>query len=323
MRKYLIRRLILMVPLLLGITLLSFTIMQLAPGDPASLHAAMNPKIDASYIAKLRQSYGLNDPLLVQYWHWLKRICLLDFGNSFRDDRPVLSIIGDRMPATLLLEGFSLVLLFVIAVPLGVAAAYYQGRWIDRFVSIFTFIGYSMPGFWFALMLMLLFGVGLNLLPISGMMNTQSEYLPWYQKVGDIAAHLILPLTVTTFGGLASVSRFARTSMLEVIRQDYIRTARAKGLSEWQVVFKHALRNALIPIVTLVGLSIPTLVGGSFIIETLFAWPGMGQLGLQAVFYHDYPLLMGIGIISAFLTLMGNLLADVGYAWLDPRIRYE
>ncbi len=323
MRKYLIRRLILMVPLLFGITLLSFTIMQLAPGDPATIHAGMNPHIDASYIQKLRESYGLNDPLLVQYWHWLQRVCLLDFGSSFRDNRPVLSIIGDRMPATLLLEGLSMILLFLIAVPMGVAAAYYQNRWIDRLVSIFTFIGYSMPGFWFALMLMLLFGVALNLLPISGLMNTQSEYLPWYERMADIGAHLILPLAVTTFGGLASVSRFARTSMLEVIRQDYIRTARAKGLSEFQVVFKHALRNALIPIVTLVGLSIPNLVGGSFIIETLFAWPGMGQLGLQAVFYHDYPLLMGIGIISAFLTLMGNLLADVGYAWLDPRIRYD
>jgi peptide/nickel transport system permease protein len=155
------------------------------------------------------------------------------------------------------------------------------------------------------------------------MWSTQAEYLPWYGKIGDLLSHLVLPLAVTTFGGLASVSRFARTSMLEVIRQDYIRTARAKGLPESQVIFKHALRNALIPIVTLLGLSLPALVGGSFIIESLFAWPGMGQLGLEAVFTHDYPLLMGIGVISAFLTLMGNLLADLGYAWLDPRIRYD
>jgi peptide/nickel transport system permease protein len=323
MQKYLIRRLLLMVPLLLGITLLSFVIMQLAPGDPAVLKAAMNPHVDPSYIEKLRASYGLNDPLLVQYGHWLKRICLLDFGESFKDSRPVLTIIGERMPATLLLEGLSLILLFLIAVPLGVAAAYYQNSWIDRCVSIFTFVGYSTPGFWLALILMLVFGVHLNLLPVSGMWSTEAEYLPWYEKVGDLLSHLILPLAVTTFGGLASVSRFARTSMLEVIRQDYIRTARAKGLPESQVIFKHALRNALIPIVTLLGLSLPALVGGSFIIESLFAWPGMGQLGLEAVFNHDYPLLMGIGVISAFLTLMGNLLADVGYAWLDPRIRYD
>ncbi len=312
-----------MVPLLLGISLLSFAIMQLAPGDPAALNVAMNAKVDPTYLEKLRRSYGLDDPLMVQYWHWLQRICVLNFGESFKDSRPVLTIIGERLPATFLLSGLSLVLLFVLAVPLGVAAAYYQNTWMDRLVSIFTFIGYSMPGYWFALLLMLVFGVQLNLLPISGMMSTQAEYLPWYEKMGDVISHLILPLVVTTFGGLASVSMYARTSMLEVIRQDYIRTARAKGLSETQVVFKHALRNALIPIVTLMGLSLPGLIGGSFIIETLFAWPGMGQLGLEAVFSHDYPLLMGIGVITAILTLVGNLLADLAYAWLDPRIHYD
>jgi peptide/nickel transport system permease protein len=323
LKKYVLRRLLMMIPLLIGISLISFVIMQLAPGDPASLRAASNPHVDPSYIEKLRQSYGLNDPLMVQYWHWLKRICTLDFGTSFQDNRPVLTVIGERLPATFLLSGLSLFLLFVLAVPLGVAAAYYQNSWLDRFVSIFTFVGYSMPGYWLALLLMLLFGVQLNLLPISGMMSTAADYLSWYEKIGDLASHLILPLIVTTFGGLASVSLYARTSMLEVIRQDYIRTARAKGLSERQVIFKHALRNALIPIVTLLGLSLPGLIGGSFIIETLFAWPGMGQLGLEAVFTHDYPLLMGIGVITAFLTLMGNLLADLSYAALDPRIRYD
>lgn len=323
MRKYVLRRLLMMIPLLLGISLLFFAIMQLAPGDPAALNVAMNSKVDPTYLEKLRQSYGLNDPLMVQYWHWLQRICVLNFGESFKDSRPVLTIIAERLPATFLLSGLSLVLLFVLAVPLGVAAAYYQNTWMDRLVSAFTFIGYSMPGYWFALLLMLVFGVQLNLLPISGMMSTQAEYLPWYEKIGDMASHLILPLVVTTFGGLASVSMYARTSMLEVIRQDYIRTARAKGLSETRVVFKHALRNALIPIVTLMGLSLPGLIGGSFIIETIFAWPGMGQLGLEAVFDHDYPLLMGIGVITAILTLTGNLLADLAYAWLDPRIHYD
>jgi peptide/nickel transport system permease protein len=155
------------------------------------------------------------------------------------------------------------------------------------------------------------------------MQSVGAEYLPWYAQAGDLLSHLILPLAVTTFGGLASVSRYARTSMLEVIRQDYIRTARAKGLSELRVVFRHALPNALIPIVTLLGLALPGMIGGSFIIETIFAWPGMGRLGFEAVFSHNYPLLMGIGVISAFLTLLGNLLADIGYAWLDPRIRYD
>ena len=312
-----------MVPLLLGITLISFVIMELAPGDPASLNVGMNSKIDPSYLVKLRQSYGLDDPLMVQYWHWLKRICLLDFGSTFRDNRPVIVVIAERFPATLLLSGLSEVLLFLVAVPMGVLGAYYQNRWFDRFLSVFSFIGFSMPSFWFALMLMLLFGVKLNLFPVSGMTSTEAAYLPWWDQVCDLASHLVLPLAVTTFGGLASVSRYARTSMLEVIRQDYIRTARAKGLSEFQVIFKHALPNALIPIVTLMGLALPGIIGGSFIIETLFSWPGMGRLGFESVLAHDYPLLMGIGVISGFLTLFGNLLADITYAWLDPRIRYD
>jgi peptide/nickel transport system permease protein len=210
-----------------------------------------------------------------------------------------------------------------VAVPLGILAAYYQNRWYDRFISVFSFVGFSMPSFWLALLLMLLFGVKMNLLPVSGMTSTEAEYLPWTDRFWDLIAHLILPLAVTTFGGLASVSRYARTSMLEVIRQNYIRTARAKGLSEFQVIFRHALPNALIPIVTLLGLSLPNLIGGSFIIETIFSWPGMGRLGFESVLSHDYPLLMGIGIITGFLTLLGNLLADVSYAVLDPRIRYD
>ena len=323
MKKYVLRRLLMMVPLLLGISFLSFLIMQLAPGDPASLSVGMNSKIDASYLVKLRQSYGLDDPLWVQYLHWLKRICLLDFGSTFQDNRPVLTVIAERLPATLLLSGLSEILLFLVAVPMGLLAAYYHDRWFDRFVSVFSFVGFSMPSFWFALMLMLLFGVKLNLLPVSGMTSTESEFLPWWSQAGDLAAHLVLPLIVTTFGGLASVSRYARSSMLEVIRQDYIRTARAKGLPESQVIFKHALRNAMVPIVTLMGLALPGLIGGSFIIETIFSWPGMGRLGFESVFTHDYPLLMGIGIISAFLTLLGNLLADITYAWMDPRIRYD
>jgi len=323
MRNFLLRRFLLMVPLMLGITVLSFGIMQLAPGDPATLDVAMNPRIDPSYLQKLRTSYGLDQPIPVQYWNWLKRVAVLDFGESYKDSRPVLTVIAERLPATLLLSGLSLVLLFLIAVPLGVAAAYYQGRFIDRFATLFTFVGYSMPSFWFALMLMLLLGVQWNLLPVSGMVSTDFDYLPWWRKAGDLASHLFLPLVVTTFGGLASVSRYARTSMLEVIRQDYIRTARASGLPERTVIFKHALRNALIPVVTLLGLSLPALIGGSFIIETLFAWPGMGRLGFEAVFSHNYPLLMGIGVISGLLTLVGNLLADIGYAWLDPRIRYD
>lgn len=323
MRRYLIRRLLLMIPLLLGISLLSFGIMQLSPGDPATLAVNQNSRIDPGYITKLRETYGLNDPLLVQYGHWLKRMACLDFGRSFKDDRPVLDVILERLPATLLLSGLSELLLFLVAVPLGVAAAYYQGKWLDRWTTLFAFVGFAMPSFWLALLLMLVFGVQLGWLPVSGMTGLDFDSLSFLGKIWDLGTHLLLPLAVTTFGGLAAVSRFARTSMLEVIRQDYIRTARAKGLPERTVIFKHALRNALIPIVTLLGLSLPSLIGGSFIIESLFAWPGMGRLGLEAVYSHNYPVLMGTGILTAFLTLAGNLLADVGYAWLDPRVTYD
>lgn len=323
MRNYVLRRLLLMIPMLIGISFVSFLIMQLAPGDPAVLDVSMSQKVDPSYIQKMRISYGLDQPLPVQYWNWLKRLAVLDFGESFKDNRKVLVVIAERLPATILLSGTSLALLFLIAVPLGVTAAYRQGKFLDKFVRIFTFVGYSIPGFWLALMLMLVFGVQWGWLPISGMTSVETAGMGFLQRTGDLLAHLILPLAVTTFGGLASISRYARTSMLEVIRQDYIRTARAKGLPERTVVFKHALRNALIPIVTLLGLSLPALIGGSFIIETVFAWPGMGRLGVEAVYSHNYPVLMGVGIISALLTLTGNLLADLAYAALDPRVRYD
>jgi len=323
MRKYVIRRLLMMVPLIFGISILTFAILKLSPGDPATLSVALNSKIDPGYITKLRASFGLDQPVYIQYWRWLKGMLTLDFGNSFMDNRPVLTVIGERLPATFLLSGLSELLLFLVAVPLGILAAYYQGRWLDRFTSIFSFVGFAMPTFWLALMLMLIFGVQLGWLPVSGMTNVGTEYLPWYDRLGDVLQHLILPLVVTTYGGLASVSRYARTSMLEVIRQDYIRTARAKGLSEFQVIFRHALPNALIPIITLLGLSLPALIGGSFIIESIFAWPGMGRLGFEAIMSRNYTVVMGIGIISAFLTLMGNFLADIGYALADPRVRYD
>lgn len=323
MRKYILRRLLMMIPLILGISILTFAILKLSPGDPATLSVSLNSKIDPGYITKLRASFGLDQPVYIQYWRWLKGMLTLDFGNSFMDNRPVLTVIGERLPATFLLSGFSEVLLFLIAVPLGILAAYYQGRWLDRFTTVFSFVGFAMPTFWLALMLMLVFGVQLGWLPVSGMMSVGSEYMPWYERLGDVLQHLILPLIVTTYGGLASVSRYARTSMLEVIRQDYIRTARAKGLSEFQVIYRHALPNALIPIITLLGLSLPALIGGSFIIESIFAWPGMGRLGFEAIMSRNYTLVMGIGIISAFLTLFGNFLADIGYALADPRVRYD
>lgn len=323
MRKFLIRRLLMMFPLLLGISLLSFLIMHLAPGDPASLSAAMNTKVDPSYIQKLQAFYETDKPLSVQYWHWLRKMATLNFGVSFKDQRPVMDVILERLPATLLLSGLSEIILFLIAVPLGMLAAYYQNSFYDRFLTVLSFVGYSAPSFWISLLLMLLFGVEWGILPVSGMTGNNAEFLPWYGQAWDFLQHLILPLFVTTYGGLASISRYTRTSMLEVIRQDYIRTARAKGLSEFQILFRHALPNALSPVVTLMGLSLPALIGGSVIIESIFSWPGMGRLSYEAILSHNYPLIMGTVVIAAILTLLGNLLADIGYALLDPRIRYD
>jgi peptide/nickel transport system permease protein len=323
MRKFLFRRLLLMIPLILGISVLFFSIMKLAPGDPATLSVNLNAKIDPGYITKLREAYGLNDPVWLQYWHWLKKILILNFGESFKDNRPVIQVIVERLPATMLLSGLAEILLLIIAVSLGVASAYYQGSLLDRFATIISFVGFAMPSLWLALMLMLVFGVQLGWCPVSGMFSVGSDYLPWYARAWDLFLHLILPVFVTTFAGLAWLSRFARTSMLDVIRQDYIRTARAKGLTEFQVVFKHALPNALIPIVTVIGLSLPGLIAGAVIIETIFGWPGMGRLSYEALMSRNYPVVMGIGVISAFLTILGNLLADIGYAILDPRIRYD
>lgn len=323
MWNYLVRRLILVVPVLLGITIVTFVIIHLAPGSPTDIIVQAGPKISFEARERLTKLYGLDQPLHIQYLKWLKRFVLLDFGSSFKDDRPVMEKILERLPATLILEGLSLLLIFLVALPIGVISSAKQYSIFDRLTTIFVFVGVSVPAFWLALLLMVYFGVKLNWLPISGMRSIGSEYLPFFAKVGDYIKHLILPVFVSAFGGIASVSRYTRAGMLEAIRQDYIRTARAKGLPENIVIYKHALRNALLPVITLLGFSIPGLIGGSFIIETIFAWPGMGRLGYLAIMERDYPLIMGIGTISAFLTLSGNLIADILYAWADPRIRYK
>jgi len=207
--------------------------------------------------------------------------------------------------------------------PIGIMSAVKQDSFFDKGMTLFVFLGFSVPTFWLALLLMLLFGVGLGWLPISGIHSVNFPFLSFLGKIWDLIKHLILPVFISAFGGLAYLSRYSRASLLEVLRQDYIRTARAKGVPEKDVIYKHGLRNALIPIVTLLGLSLPGLIGGGFIFETIFAWPGMGRLGYQAVMSRDYPVVMGVGVIAAFLTLLGNLIADITYALVDPRIRYR
>ena len=319
---YILKRLGLMVPMLLGITLISFMVIHLAPGTPTDMQTTMNPKASLEAQKRLRELYGLDQPLRVQYTDWLSRLTRLDFGRSFSPDRrPVWDKIKERIGITLGLNLMSLIIILVVSIPIGVIAAYRAHSWFDQATTLFVFFGFAMPTFWLALLLIMFFGVYLDWLPISGLTSMNFGQLSFWRKVQDLGAHVTLPVLVAAFGGLAGMSRYMRANMLEVIRQDYITTARAKGLPERVVIFKHALRNALLPVITILGLSVPGLIGGSVIFESIFAIPGMGQLFYGAVMARDYPLVMGELVIGAVLTLVGNMLADVGYALVDPRIR--
>jgi peptide/nickel transport system permease protein len=271
---------------------------------------------------RLRTLYELDKPIHVQYWSWLKKISHGDLGISFSTDhRPVAAKIMERLPITILINFLSLLIIIAVAVPLGVLSAVHKDSLFDKITAVLVFIGFAVPTFWLALLLMIFFGINLGWLPISGLRSLNYEYLGAWDQFVDLAKHLVLPVFVSAFGGLAGLSRYMRANMLEVIRQDYIMTARAKGLSERDVIYKHALRNALLPAITILGLSIPGLIGGSVIFETIFAIPGMGQLFYMSVMARDYPTIMGILLIGAILTLVGNLIADVSYAVADPRIR--
>jgi len=306
----------------LGITVISFWVIHLAPGSPTDLQTTLNPEAGIEARAQLEKLYGLDKPLHIQYVNWLERLVQLDFGQSMSGDhRPVWDKIKERLPLTFGMNVASLILTLLIAVPIGVAAAWWRGGVFDKVSTVIVFVGFAMPGFWLALLLMLWFGINWPILPISGLTSLGYDAMSPMGKMWDVTKHLILPIFIYTSGSWAGMSRFMRSSMLEVLRQDYIMTARAKGLPSHVVLFKHALRNALMPVITILGLSVPSLIGGSVIIESIFALPGLGQLFYQAVMSRDYPLIMGSLVLGAVLTLLGNLLADVGYSLADPRIR--
>ena len=321
MLAYLIKRTLLMIPILFGITVLSFGVMRLAPGGPAEAQMEFSARASAEARERLRKLYGADQPVYKQYATWFKKFVTLDFGEAFADGRKVKDKILERLPITLTINILSLGLVLLIAIPIGIMSATRQYSLLDRFTTIFVFIGFSTPSFWLALLLIYLFGVQWGVLPISGIQSLDVTGLSTWGKLMDRSEHLILPVLVSAFGGLAGFSRYMRNNMLEVMRQDYIRTARAKGLSEGIVVYKHALRNALMPVITILGLSLPGIIGGSVIMETVFGIPGMGQLLYQSVFSRDYNLAMGILVPAAFLTMLGNFLADIAYAFTDPRVR--
>ena len=323
MLLFITRRLLLMIPLVFGITLISFIVIHLAPGNPVEVQTEMSLKVSAQAKENLKKLYGLDKPLHIQYFNWLQRFVKLDFGKSFVDGRGVMDKIIERIPITLIINVFSLMLICILAIPIGILSATKQYSLFDKISTVFVFVGFSTPTFWLALLLMIFFGVYMGILPISGIQSIDVSDMGFWERVFDWIKHLILPVGVSAFAGIAGLSRYSRSSMLEVIRQDYIKTARAKGLPESKIILKHALRNALMPIVTILGLSVPGLIGGGVIFETIFAIPGMGQLFYLSTLSRDYPTIMGILVIGAMLTLFGNLIADISYAMVDPRVRIK
>jgi len=312
---YVVARLGQAVVLLFIMSAVVFAVVHAAPGGPAILN---NPDIDPRLAQEMARNLGLEDPLPVQYGRWLGNLLQGKLGRSYQHQLPVEQLILERLPATLLLTGTGLSLSLLLAIPIGVLSATRPYSLLDRLATIGAFIGVSIPVFWLGIILIILFSVELNWLPSAGMLTAGAPF-----SLGDLLAHLILPGLVVASFPLAQLVRYTRSALLEVIRQDYIRTARAKGLSEWQVLTRHALRNALIPVITVTGLLVPRLVGGAAITETVFAWPGMGRLAVDAAFTRDYPLVMGITLLMSAVVVATNLLTDLLYVYVDPRIRFD
>jgi peptide/nickel transport system permease protein len=344
MGRTIVRRLLQAIPMLFILSVVLFTLVSVAPGDPVAALSRRRPRPEMR--EKLERQFGLDQPLPLQYVIWLagndwmkvdadgdgikesygerRGILRGDFGFSFRTHKPVLEEIGERLPNTIYLMSVTLIVVAIIAIPLGVISAVKQYSLFDIVVTTLSFMGQAVPEFWLGMILILVFYAWLNnpvtgdpLLPAGGMKSLDATF-----SLGDRIKHLILPVTMGMVGWVAWYSRFLRSGMLDVIHQDYVRTARAKGLSERLVMFRHALKNALIPLVTIFALDIPYIFAGSLYVEFIFSWPGMGRLYYQAATGRDYPLLMAILIIAAAFTLFANLLADIAYAYLDPRIRY-
>jgi peptide/nickel transport system permease protein len=339
MLPYLVQRLFLLIPTFIGVTFIAFFIIHLAPGDPAELRAGgglgaagaeglsseRRSAVDQA-LAAWRQQYGLDQPLHGQYWRWLRNLFTLEFGDSFKDNQPVWRKIAERLPVTIQLNVISLVLIYAIAIPLGVYSATHPYSFGDQITTFGAFMLFSLPSFWIGTLAIVFLCGGdfFYLFPPGGL--TSVDYSPaWslWQRFLDRLWHLCLPVSMLSYAGFAGLSRFMRSSMLENIRQDFVQTARAKGLAERVVIYKHVLRNSLIPIVTIMASILPGLISGSVIIETIFSIPGLGQLGYEAVLARDYPIIMAVFTISSLLTLVSILLSDLLLTIVDPRITFS
>ena len=330
MRDYIIKRLLLLIPTMLGITIITFVIIQLAPGNPVERKLQLDQGIQAEAITQqiveeTKKLYGLDKPIYERYWIWVKQIFTLDFGRSYKDHRPVIDKIAERIPITLALNLISIFLIYLISIPIGVWSAVKHGSPAERTSTFVLFILYSIPSFWMAMILIFFLGGGeyWDIFPVYGILSPGAENYPFFKKALDFLWHIVLPVFCLTYGSLAYLSRFQKGSLLEVLREDFVRTAAAKGLPKSKVILKHALRNALIPIITILAGILPAMIGGSVIIESIFSIPGIGQLGFESVLSRDYPVIMAIATISAFLTLIGILISDLVYVFIDPRISFE
>ena len=316
MRSYLARRLLLLVPVLVGVSVVVFLVLHLSPGDPAEI--MLGSQATQEDLARLRRELGLTEPLHVQYLHWVAHVARGDLGRSLWMKRPVLDEVLNRYKATLLLTASGLLLSTVGGIALGVASAVRPHSFLDRMSAVTSLFGASMPVFWLGIVLMVVFSLWLGWLPASGMWAPYGE-----GGLRDLLAHLVLPAVTLAAASLTIIARLTRSTMLEILSQDYIRTARAKGLVEQRVVFRHGLKNALIPIVTVVGVQAGYLLGGAVLTETVFAWPGVGLLMVQGILARDFPLVQGCVLVIALTFVLINLAVDLLYAWLDPRIQYE
>lgn len=327
MAAYLIRRVLGAIPLLLGVATIIFVVLSVAPGDATAYY--VTPGMPPEVIEQLRRSFGLDQPLHIRYVRWIAAFATGDFGYSFAQGRPVIDVLLDALPSTLILAGSALVLVFLIGVAVGVIQAVRQHSWTDRTLSVVSLFFYSMPSFWLGLMFMLLFALKAYewgwpiALPPTGVTSVDYEFLSFWERVGDRLEHMVLPVATLTLVLAAGIARYTRGQMLEVVRQDYIRTARAKGLPERTVIVKHALRNSLIPVITLLGLYLPFLFSGAVFVEVIFAWPGMGRVIVDSILQRDFPVVMATSFFFAGMVVLGNLIADLLYAVADPRIRYD
>jgi len=331
---YILKRLLALIPVLLGVTFVTFLSLHLVPGDPAI--AMLGERASPEAVAELRKQLGLDEPFLVQYLKFLIRLLQGDFGRSIQSNNPVLSELAQKFPATIELAVFAMAVAVLIGLSAGLLAAARYRRFLDAFSMITSLIGVSMPIFWLGLILMILFSIQIPLFPISGRIDVEmgvtrltgfylidSLFARNIKAFAESLRHLVLPSLTLATVPLSIIARMTRSSMLQALSQDYVRTAKAKGLSEWTVVVKHALRNALLPIVTTIGLQFGYLLGGAVLTETIFAWPGLGRLLVDAVNARDYPLVQGAAFLFALSFVFVNLLVDLLYAYIDPRIRYR